>query len=57
MSSKNGQRLKQDEDSRALWERPVIRRLATKDAEHSGLMHDDGTCTSGEGGTHSCKFT
>lgn len=57
MSSKNREQLKQDEDNRALWERPAFRRLVTKDAEGSGVLQDEGECELGRAGMHSCKFT
>ena len=31
-----------DEDSRALWEPPTFRRLATKYAEGDGMLQDEG---------------
>jgi hypothetical protein len=56
---------KNDENSRALgrepWERPVVRRLITKDAEGSGMLHDEGnpstggTCVQTGPGMRSCK--
>jgi hypothetical protein len=55
MSSKNREPLKQDEDNRALWERPVIRRLATKDAEGTGGCLSEGESCSAGTGMHSGK--
>jgi hypothetical protein len=50
----------QDEDRRALWERPAFRRLVTKYAEGGGLLHDEGNgsqgfCNNPSAGSHSCK--
>ncbi len=58
MSSKNCDQ--QGEDNRALWERPAFRRLVTKYAEGSALLHDEGNPNSGVcaqtgAGSHSCK--
>jgi hypothetical protein len=43
-----------------LWERPTVRRLATKYAEGAGMLHDEGnpsqgTCAMSGAGSHSCK--
>jgi hypothetical protein len=53
MSSKNREQLKQDEDNRALWERPALRRLVTKYAEGGGNTQDEGNPTLGD--KHSAK--
>jgi hypothetical protein len=56
MSSKDSDRLKQDEDKRALWERPAFRRLEANSAKAGASIGDDGNCV-GTGGTpqhHSC---
>ena len=60
MPSDNSHQVKQGEDNRAVWERPALRRLATKYAEGSGSFHDEGnppsgTCAQGGTGSHSCK--
>jgi hypothetical protein len=59
MSSKTCDQLQQTEDNRALWERPVFRRLVTKDAEGSGHFQSEGTapmCAAPGGPNgHSCK--
>jgi hypothetical protein len=57
MSSKNRDQLKQDNDTRALWERPAFRRLAANYAEGGNSNLDDGGCGgSGSDIHHSCKF-
>jgi hypothetical protein len=43
MLSENCDQLKQGEDKRAPWERPVFRRLAASDADKSFTI-DDGNC-------------
>jgi hypothetical protein len=53
MSSKNRDESKQDEDNRALWERPSFRRLATEYAEGGGPNQDEGNTNLN--GNHSAK--
>jgi hypothetical protein len=53
MSNKNCEQLKQDEDNRALWERPALRRLVTKYAEGGGDTQDEGN--QALGAKHSAK--
>jgi hypothetical protein len=46
----------QEVDRRALWERPLVRRLVTKDAENTGMMQDEGSkCNMDMNNGHSCK--
>jgi hypothetical protein len=47
-------------DGASLWERPTVRRLATKYAEGAGMLHDEGNpsngiCAQPGPGSHSCK--
>jgi hypothetical protein len=47
---------KQEIDRRSLWERPVVRRLVTKDAEGDGILQDEGAnCSVTNQNAHSCK--
>jgi Chaperone of endosialidase len=55
MSSKNRDQLEQDEDNRALWERPTFRRLVTKDAEGNAHLRDEGNLATGGCECHSAK--
>jgi hypothetical protein len=47
VSSEKREELKAEEDNRAPWERPELRRLDTKYAEHFGHCQDEGNtkCT------------
>jgi hypothetical protein len=54
MSNENREPLKQD-DTRAPWERPVLRRLVTKYAEGSGHTKDEGNPNTGFPASHSGK--
>ncbi len=61
MSSENRDQLKQDEDDRAVWERPAFRRLVTRYAEGVGIFRSEGVPPGGgqncepAGPNHSCK--
>ncbi len=64
MSSKNDPKMDENScalgDSRDPWERPAVRRLATKYAEGTAALHDEGNPTNGVcaqpgEGSHSCK--
>jgi hypothetical protein len=59
MSSNNGDHMKQDEDNRAVWERPAFRRLVTEYAESTGVFQSEGQPPGGgmdcQSGDKSCK--
>ena len=53
MTSKNCPNHKKNEDNRAFWERPAVRRLATEYAQGDALLQSEGNCM--PGGDHSGK--
>ncbi len=53
MAVENRDQLIHDEDKRALWERPTIRRLAANDAQGGMGPLDDGNCVGGNSDQHS----
>jgi hypothetical protein len=55
MSRQNPDQVEQNEDARALWERPAFRRLDTKSAEGNGPTQNEGNIASGGCGCHSAK--
>jgi hypothetical protein len=56
MSSQDRDQLKEDEDKRVQWERPVFRRLDANSAKMGSSFGDDGMCGGGSGmpNHHSC---